>query len=641
MKQRFLRKMIAVVGCIWMALLGTNMDVAAQVTATEEVTGPADCIYVAGNPDLFPVEYYSEESKMYEGVMPEIFEIISEKTDRDFVYVSAGKKNQQKELAKNLQVELVSAYMPEEIKDLENETLLQIKTTDGKTRDICIGFTKIASPKMKEQITEAIREIDAQEIAGITITYVMEHGKKVRLSPALIGITVVSIILCMLFLFYEIRQRKRIRQSEKEQMNDSLTGIGNGDYLTYFYNNYIASQAAGLYYMVYLGMNIDHIRKYQGEQEAEEVQRYTALVLFQSESEGEVSVRLGDGTFAMLFQRGSEEDAQEHIDRIMKELEQYCIKFQKDYKFDIHAGVYYLGKDKGECESAVFSAKQGYLYAVKYGLAYAFGNQTVLNDAKEKALLKRELQDAIKNREFQLYLQFVVDKNTKKICGAEALSRWQNPRQGILNPGKYVGLMHEAGIIEKLDFYICEEACKQLEEWKRQGLEELWISCNFTRTAISTEHFPETFQKVVEKYEFRHDRLRIEITEDSLAENDALIRRNIAQCSKMGFFIVLDDFGSGYSSLMDLCDYPLDCVKIDRSIVIRSVEPRGMELLSGICRLAHEMKMHVLCEGVETEEENSRIGKLSCEYIQGYYYSRVFPKEHAMEYYEKYMSGLK
>ena len=114
MKQRFLRKMIAVVGCIWMALLGTNMDVAAQVTATEEVTGPADCIYVAGNPDLFPVEYYSEESKMYEGVMPEIFEIISEKTGRDFVYVSAGKKNQQKELAKNLQVELVSAYMPEE-----------------------------------------------------------------------------------------------------------------------------------------------------------------------------------------------------------------------------------------------------------------------------------------------------------------------------------------------------------------------------------------------------------------------------------------------------------------------------------------------------------------------------------------------
>ena len=92
---------------------------------------------------------------------------------------------------------------------------------------------------------------------------------------------------------------------------------------------------------------------------------------------------------------------------------------------------------------------------------------------------------------------------------------------------------------------------------------------------------------------------------------------------------------------MDLCDYPLDCVKIDSSIVIRSVEPRGMELLSGICRLAHEMKMHVLCEGVETEEENSRIGKLSCEYIQGYYYSRVFPKEHAMEYYEKYMSGLK
>ena len=631
MKQRFLRKMIAVVGCIWMALLGTNMDVAAQVTATEEVTGPADCIYVAGNPDLFPVEYYSEESKMYEGVMPEIFEIISEKTDRDFVYVSAGKKNQQKELAKNLQVELVSAYMPEEIKDLENETLLQIKTTDGKTRDICIGFTKIASPKMKEQITEAIREIDAQEIAGITITYVMEHGKKVRLSPTLIGITVVSIILCMLFLFYEIRQRKRIRQSEQEQMKDSLTGIGNGDYLTYFYNNYIASQAAGLYYMVYLGMNIDHIRKYQGEQEAEEVQRYTALVLFQSESEGEVSVRLGDGTFAMLFQRGSEEDAQEHIDRIMKELEQYCIKFQKDYKFDIHAGVYYLGKDKGECESAVFSAKQGYLYACIHHLPYSFSNEKMLDHAEKIPKLQLEVQDAVKKKEIQPYLQFIVNKETKEVCGAEMLSRWQHPREGLLSPGKYIGIMHQSGVIEQLDYYMIEEGCRLLEEWKKQGYGHWHVTCNLTRTTITQPEFLKKFSNIIEKYQIDRSLLWIEITEDSLGENNALIRENALACRKKGVRIVLDDFGSVYTSLSDLCDFTVDCVKIDRHIIQKSVEPTGKKLLKGICRLAHEMDIKVLCEGVETEEENAAMEDIECEYIQGFYYSRVYPKEYAME----------
>ena len=256
-------------------------------------------------------------------------------------------------------------------------------------------------------------------------------------------------------------------------------------------------------------------------------------------------------------------------------------------------------------------------------------------------MLQREIQDAVKNGEFQMYLQFIVDKDTKEICGAEALSRWQNPREGLLNPGKYIELLYEAGVIEKLDFYMLEEVCKQLEEWKRQGYENLKISCNVTRTSVSKENFFEKFQEIVEKYEFAHEKLWLEITEDSLAENDVFIRKNVIECSKMGFFIVLDDFGSGYSSLRDLCDYPIDCVKIDRIIIQKSAQPAVMKLLKGICRLAHEMDMKVLCEGVETEEENKRVDKANCEYIQGFYYSKVFPGEHAMEYYERYTAGLK
>lgn len=619
-------------------------QVSAGVMTTTEPTGAADAVYVAGNPDFYPIEYYDEESGSYEGIMPEMLEKVSEKTGMDFVYVSGGNKNRQKNLAENRQVEMVSAHEADrEIDwDLQDDLLLFRVEREKENVEVYTGFTRIASNDLITKVQKALEEICREDLSGIAVSYVMEQKEQHFPKKVLLIVLTAVILLSAGLLIYIFRLRKKNLQQEKNEMDDPLTGLGNAGYLEYQFGNLLSVQEIPLYYLAYIGIhNMEQIRQYQGEEELGTLQKYIASVISQGTGDAEVPVRLNDGEFAVLFQNGNDADAGKRIEMFMDSLKQYPEQFSKDYKPELHAGIYHLKAEKKDFEMAVFCAKQGYLYAVKYGLAYAFGNQKVLNDAKEKALLKRELQDAIKNREFQLYLQFVVDKNTKKICGAEALSRWQNPRQGILNPGKYVGLMHEAGIIEKLDFYICEEACKQLEEWKRQGLEELWISCNFTRTAISTEHFPETFQKVVEKYEFRHDRLRIEITEDSLAENDALIRRNIAQCSKMGFFIVLDDFGSGYSSLMDLCDYPLDCVKIDRSIVIRSVEPRGMELLSGICRLAHEMKMHVLCEGVETEEENSRIGKLSCEYIQGYYYSRVFPKEHAMEYYEKYMSGLK
>ena len=324
----------------------------------------------------------------------------------------------------------------------------------------------------------------------------------------------------------------------------------------------------------------------------------------------------------------------------MAVLNQYAERFGKEYKPEIHAGIYHLPAEKGKCELAVFCAKQGYLSAVKHNELYAFGSQRLVDEAKDKAKLRREIQDAVKNGEIQMYLQFIVDKDTKEICCAEALSRWQNPREGLLNPGKYIELMYEARVIEKLDFCMLEKVCKQLEEWRRQGYEDLNISCNVARTSAAKENFFEKFREIVEKYEFSHDKLWLEITEDSLSEKDVFIRKNLIECSKMGFFIVLDDFGSGYSSLRDLCDYPIDYVKIDRMIIQKSAEPAGMKLLKGLCRLAHEMDMKVLCEGVETEEENRRTEKVSCEYIQGFYYSKVFPKEHAMEYYERYTAGL-
>lgn len=636
MKHGFLKKLIGVVGCAWMIMLNTNINAAAQVRTTEEATGPADSIYVAGNPDLYPVEYYNEESKTYEGVIPEIFKIVSEKTGVDFVYVSAGKKNQQKELAKNLQIELVSAHFAGDIEDLENETLLRIKTTDGGTGEICIGYTAIASQEMKDQITEAIRQIDDQEIAGITLNYVMEHGKEERLSPVLIGITVAAAVLCLLILFYEIQQKKRRDQLNQNQMKDSLTGIGNGDYLAYYYNNFISSQAAGLYYMVCLGMNIDHIRKYQGDQEAEEVQRYTALVLSQCTSEEEAAVRLGDGIFAMLFQSGSEDDAQEHIDRILNEIKNYSITFQKDYKIDIHAGVYYLGRKKDACESALLSAKQGYLYACSYHLPYSFINEKNLHNIEKIPKLQLEIQNAVRKKEIQPYLQFVVNKETKQICGAEILSRWQHPTEGLLYPSQFMDIMHDSGVIEQLDYYMIEEACRLLEEWKSQGYVHLHVTCNLTRTTITHREFLEKFTKIVDQYPIDNRMLWIEITEDALGENSDLIRENALACRKKGFRIILDDFGSGYTSLNDLCDFSVDCVKIDRHIVQKSVDPTGKRLLKGICRLAHEMDIEVLCEGVETEEENNAMKDIECEYIQGFYYSRVFPKEYAMEYYEKY-----
>ncbi|MGN0405600.1 MAG: EAL domain-containing protein [Bariatricus sp.] len=631
------------VGLLAAAFAVCTDKVSAQVTTTKEPTGNAESIYVAGNPDLYPIEYFNEKTGCYEGVFPEILERISRQTGKDFVYVSGGKKNLQKNLGENCQVEIVSVHVTDELQDEEsrNEVLLcSIDTEDGK-KQVSISFTEIADPVLKEQIQEAVDQIKEEELMEMILSYVMENEREKEIPVFLMIAFAVLGAAAAGCLISWIKFRNRQTQQEMDRMKDPLTGIGNAEFLAYFFEHFITDQAAPLYYLAYIGIrNLEQIRQYQGNDELNELQRYFAAVLSEQCRDHEAAVRLDDGVFMILLQCSTEENARTILNEILEKLNAYTEKFRKEYHIIVHLGVYQLEEQKGSCEMAVLQAKQGYLYAVKNKMETAFVNQRMLKDMQQIPKLKLEIQDALKRHEFRLYLQFIVDARTKKICGAEGLSRWQNPREGIVSPGKYIELLHKAGMIEKLDYYILEESCKQLEEWKKQNLGELRLSCNFTRTTISDEDFLTRFGEIVTQYDFRHDRLWMEITEDAISDNDAMVQKNISECRKMGFYIVMDDFGSGYSSLKDLADYSFDCVKVDRQIIRKSVEPRGRELLRGISRLVHELGMELLCEGVENEEENQAVEEIPCEYIQGYYYSRVFPKEFAMEYYQKYMADL-
>ena len=116
-------------------------------------------------------------------------------------------------------------------------------------------------------------------------------------------------------------------------------------------------------------------------------------------------------------------------------------------------------------------------------------------------------------------------------------------------------------------------------------------------------------------------------------DNTTVAYRNILECKKMGCKIALDDLGSGYSSLQDLCDYPIDMIKIDRHILLKSTTPRGNTLLQGLTKLGHDLGMKVLCEGVESETEKQRACEAGCDYVQGFYYSRVLPRDEADLFY--------
>ncbi len=272
----------------------------------------------------------------------------------------------------------------------------------------------------------------------------------------------------------------------------------------------------------------------------------------------------------------------------------------------------------------------------KFTLKLAAVFDGIKRRADEKRLVEK-IERALQNEEFQIHLQFIVDNRTKKITSAEALSRWETADGEIIMPGTYIGPMEKYGIISRFDYYMFEKACEKLFNWSNTEFSDITLSCNFTRITISEKDFVTKIKSIADRYAFDRRKLLIEITEDSIEKNLDVAMKNILQVKELGFRIALDDIGSGYTSLVSLCEYPIDVVKLDREILLLTKQPRGMKLFHGIVALAHNLQLKVVCEGVETEEQNTWVSESECDYIQGWYYTKALPERKAEEFVRAYM----
>ena len=260
----------------------------------------------------------------------------------------------------------------------------------------------------------------------------------------------------------------------------------------------------------------------------------------------------------------------------------------------------------------------------------------IKNYTTEKRFVNK-IKYGLKNKEFKMHLQFIVDNKTKRIVSSEALSRWETSEGEVIMPGKYIGVMEKSGLITKFDYYMFESVCDKLSKWAKTDFKELTISCNFTRITISEKDFVAKIKNIADRYEFDRSKLIMEITEDSIEKNLDVARDNIIKAKDLGFRIALDDIGSGYTSLISLCEYPIDIVKIDRELLLLSEKGSGKKLFLGIISLIHNLNLKVVCEGVETEEQNTLVSRSKCDYIQGWYYSKALPVTSAEIFYKEYM----
>jgi len=590
-----------------------------------------ETLLISGNADLYPIESYDRGRECYVGLLPELYERLSEQTGYDLVYLPYSKNTTQAQQTANRQADIISAYPSGTVDSgaMRRQVLLCTIEHDGAERAIYVGFTNALTPELAGALAQALEDLSGAESIGVLADYTNSSGAEAYRTRWLITLAALIAAMLAAAVALIVFARKKRAEQKTNALIDPRYGIGNDRFYLHCVETLLPAPLRSLTYVVCVGCDMTSLEHRCGEAEREELFCRAAEFLRRGCAREDYLACVGRGMFALVCQRSSREAAQQHTEALVRELNAYLEGFRAEYNGSFRAGICSLEENPDYSgEAALYSARQGCAYAFGHGMLCAFGNKRMVGESEQLDRLRRRTAEAVAKGEFEPYFQFVVDRGGT-IIGAETVSRWQSPEDGLLPPSKYIDLMIRAGTVTEHDLYMLRCACVQLQTWKREGRGTLWLSCNFTRQSIADEKILARVREIVEQYDFTRDRLVVELTEDSYAHDREAALRTIEGLHAMGLRIVLDDIGAGYSSLSDLSTYPIDGVKIDRSIVIESALPRTRALLEGMIRLSHDMGIRVLCEGVEDKATCDAVLAAGCDFIQGFYFSRVLPGREA------------
>ncbi|NER02567.1 MAG: EAL domain-containing protein, partial [Okeania sp. SIO3C4] len=251
-------------------------------------------------------------------------------------------------------------------------------------------------------------------------------------------------------------------------------------------------------------------------------------------------------------------------------------------------------------------------------------------DAFERLQLETDLRRAINQQEFIVYYQPIIEFNTGKITGFEALVRWRHPQRGIVSPELFIPIAEETGLINPLGNLVMREACHQLYQWQQQKITDypLTMSINLSVRQFAQPNLIEQVDKILAETQVNPQYIKLEITESAIMENTKTADILLKKLRERYIKLCIDDFGTGYSSLSYLHLFPVDTLKIDRSF-IWSIDDKSTDLglVPAIISIAKTMRMNVVAEGIETPIQFKQLKELECDFGQGFLFSKPLEAE--------------
>lgn len=490
-------------------------------------------------------------------------------------------------------------------------------------------------------LDKAIINMETAAIDQIVEDYVHDSDEKISLtryiyynSFEVLKITFVFICIAVIVMVYIMLQRKKYNRHIYElAYTDSLTGLGNVNKFESVaekrYSDYKGKE------LCLFSLDISHfttINETYGRMVGDLVITFVGKKLGILFEEKDVVARNKVDTFLLLTTCTAKEEIDAVLSVVKKEISVFHYTEPSGIEYDINL-TYNFGIVKDKCTGSSFIKKliDRAEMARKASKKASDHIQYFNSEMEQKLLQEKAIEDnmkqALENHEFEIYYQPKYCMTDNSIMGAEALIRWNSRELGFMDPGKFIPVLESNGFIIELDFYVMEQVYKLQRRRMDEGKRTVRISINQSRMHFAKKNYIERLNELRTKYRIPDELIELELTESIFADMKD-VSKIVEKLKSNNYYLSVDDFGSGYSSLNMIKEIPLDALKIDKDFLNGEKESgRYQKVIEKVVELARELNMDIICEGVEEQEQADFLKSVGCLYAQGFLYARPMTED--------------
>ncbi|WP_456271371.1 putative bifunctional diguanylate cyclase/phosphodiesterase [Bacillus sp. AK031] len=488
-----------------------------------------------------------------------------------------------------------------------------------------VRFDQIHARKKTRNLSLAFISLTAGHSIFGSITTVME-AFQLSVNYDLFNLEYASVFLLVVI---SVAKGERQYLDERNNLNymayhDSLTGLYNRLYIQEDLEKRVGEGKP--FYLLLLDLDyFKHINDTHGHLFGDEVIRTVASFIKSKLGASDIAGRLGGDEFVIIFHdEQSSQSINEFCSSILEYFSNPIVIKGRQISITTSIGVSSFPVNADSPEDLLVKADIS-MYKTKGDgrNSYTIYNELLEKQFRKDVTLQSDLSKALLNKEFEVYYQPMVNLKEKKIIGFEALLRWNHPEKGMVNPGEFIHIAEETGLIIPIGEWVVHEACRQIHQWNEQLNQDFIVSVNLSLKQFSKKGIFETLSDIVDEIGISPSLVTIEITESMAMVNTEHTLALLKEFKEKGFGISIDDFGTGYSSLGYLKDFSIQSIKIDRSF-IKSVNDSGKDdaIVKAILSIAGNLGIQVVAEGVEQPQQEKFLVSQQCDYAQGYHYSK-------------------